>query len=212
MKKKDMKITNIIGKGAECSGDFTAEGSVRVDGTINGNVKVSGTLIVGATGNINGDVDAAAAIVGGEIIGDVRVTERTELTGTARVIGNITTVIIVIDEHAIFQGSCNMNQAMPEKRPKPPLRTVRAVKKSAKAAIEEALKEVEAANREEAADGAEADAGTGANRGTGAKPNGSANPSANANANPGAGIPANANANGSGNVSAGASAASHTIS
>lgn len=150
MKKSDVKITTIIGKGAECNGDFSAEGSVRIDGTINGDVKVSGTLIVGATGSINGDVTAQSTVVGGEIIGDVSVTDKTELTSTAKVIGNISTVLIVIDENAIFQGSCNMNQEVPEKRPRPSYKTVKAGKRSAKEAIAEALKEVEAANREEA--------------------------------------------------------------
>lgn len=149
MKNKELKITTIIGKGAECNGDFSAEGSVRIDGIINGNVTVTGTLIVGATGSINGDVDAKSTIVGGEIIGDVKVTDRTELTGTARLIGNITTTIIVIDENAVFQGSCNMNQEVPGKRARPSSRVAKASKKSAKEAIEEALKEVEAANRED---------------------------------------------------------------
>lgn len=151
MKKNDVRITTIIGQGAECNGDFNAEGSVRIDGTVNGNVTVTGTLIVGATGSVNGDVSARSTVVGGEIIGDVSVTEKTELTSTARVLGNITTMLIVIDENAVFQGSCNMNQEVPEKRPKLSGKTVRAGKKSAKEAIEEALKEVEAANREEAA-------------------------------------------------------------
>lgn len=155
MKNKDVKITTIIGKGAECNGDFTAEGSVRIDGVINGNVTVTGTLIVGATGSINGDIEAHSAIVGGEIIGDVKVADRTELTSTARLIGNITTVVIVIDENAVFQGSCNMNQEVPGKRTRPASKIVRASKKSAKEAIEEALKEVEAANREESNDASE---------------------------------------------------------
>lgn len=151
MKKSDVKITTIIGQGAECNGDFSAEGSVRIDGTVNGNVTVTGTLIVGAAGSINGDVSAQSTVVGGEIIGDVSVTEKTELTSTARVIGNISTVLIVIDENAVFQGSCNMNQEVPEKRSRLSHKTARAGKRSAKEAIEEALKEVEAANREEAA-------------------------------------------------------------
>lgn len=150
--KKNTTITTIIGKGAECSGDFSAEGSVRVDGTINGDVKVTGTLIVGAAGSISGDVEAQCAVIGGEIIGDLTVTDRTELTSTARLIGNISTVVIVIDENAIFQGSCNMNQEVPGKRPKPSSKAIKAGKRSAKEAIEEALKEVEAANREESSE------------------------------------------------------------
>lgn len=149
MKNKDTRINTIIGKGSECNGDFTAEGSVRVDGVINGDVTVSGTLIVGTTGAINGDVNAAAAVVGGEIYGNLTITEKTELTSTARIIGNITTLLIVIDEKAVFQGNCNMNQDVNGKRPRPSSKAVRAGRKSAKEALAEALKEVEEANREE---------------------------------------------------------------
>ncbi len=79
---------------------------------------------------------------------------RTELTATARVIGDISTEVIVIDEKAVFQGGCNMNQETPAKRPRPAARAVRAGKRSAKAAIAEALREVEEASRKEADDAA----------------------------------------------------------
>lgn len=141
-KNKELIITTLIGMGAECNGDFSAKGSARVDGCINGNVTVTGTLIVGVTGNINGDINVQSAIIGGEVVGNVTASERTELTPTARVIGDINTEIIVIDEKAIFQGGCNMNQETDTKR-RPAPRAVRAGKKSAKEAIAEALKEVE---------------------------------------------------------------------
>ena len=147
-KNKELIITTLIGKEAECNGDFSAKGSARVDGCINGNVTVTGTLIVGVTGNVNGDIFAQSAIIGGEVIGNVKAVERTELTQTARLIGDITTEIIVIDEKAVFQGGCNMNQETGSKRSKPAAKAVRAGKKSAKEAIAEALKEVEAASRE----------------------------------------------------------------
>lgn len=147
-KNKELIITTLIGKGAECNGDFSANGSARVDGCINGNVTVTGTLIVGVTGSINGDISAQSTIIGGEVIGNVTASERTELTQTARLIGDINTEIIVIDEKAIFQGGCNMNQEAGSKRPKPAARAVRAGKKTAKEAIAEALKEVEEESRE----------------------------------------------------------------
>lgn len=151
-KNKELIITTLIGKGAECNGDFSASGSARIDGCINGNVTVTGTLIVGVTGSINGDISALSTIIGGEVIGNVTASERTELTQTARVIGDINTEVIVIDEKAIFQGGCNMNQETGSKRPKPAARAVRAGKKSAKEAIAEALKEVEEENREPVAE------------------------------------------------------------
>lgn len=149
MKKKEVVITTIIGKGAECEGDFSAAGSVRIDGTVNGNVTVGETLIVGATGSIDGDVNASAVIIGGEVIGNIAAPERTELTTTAKVIGDITTGSIIIDEKAIFQGRCDMNQDAASKRPRFSGKTIRAGKKSAKDAIAEALREAEAESREE---------------------------------------------------------------
>ena len=147
MKAKEIQITTIIGSGAECNGDFSAKSSVRIDGVINGSVTVTGALTVGATGRIMGDVKAQSVIVGGEINGNVDAPERVELTATARVIGDVRTSIIVIDEKAIFQGKCDMNQEVPAKKVRPATSAVRAGRKTAKAAIAEALKEVEAAEK-----------------------------------------------------------------
>lgn len=148
-KKNEMRITTIIGKDAECNGDFSSGGSVRIDGTVNGDINVAETVILGATGVVNGDIVTKVAIIGGEIYGSINAPEKTELTSTARVLGDIVTNTIVIDENAIFQGSCNMNQEVPGKRPRPSARAVKANKRTAKAAIEEALKEVEEADRDE---------------------------------------------------------------
>lgn len=147
MKTKEIQITTIIGSGAECNGDFSAKSSVRIDGVINGSVTVTGALTVGATGRILGDVKAQSVIVGGEISGNVDAPERVELTATARVIGDVRTSIIVIDEKAIFQGKCDMNQEVPGKKTRPAASAVRTGRKTAKAAIAEALKEVEAAEK-----------------------------------------------------------------
>ena len=142
-KKNEIRITTIIGRDAECNGDFSSGGSVRVDGTINGDITASETVILGATGVVNGDIVAKVAIIGGEIIGSINAPEKTELTSTARVIGDINTKTIVIDENAIFQGSCNMNQDVSAKRPKPSSKAVKTGKKTAKAAIEEALRDAD---------------------------------------------------------------------
>lgn len=149
MKEKEVQITTIIGRGAECNGDFSADCSVRVDGTIQGNLTVSGMAIVGACGYINGNVSAQTVIIGGEVNGNVNAPVKVELTPTARVIGDIATGAIVIDEKAIFQGRCDMNQDAHGKRQKLSSRTLKASRKTAKAAIEEALREVEEADKVE---------------------------------------------------------------
>ena len=89
-------------------------------------------------------------IVGGEINGNVNAPDKMELTSTARMIGDIVTTTIVIDERAIFQGNCNMNQDVSGKKPRPDSRAVKAGRKTAKAAIEEVLREVESGQQETA--------------------------------------------------------------
>ncbi len=149
-KNTEVKLTALIGNGVSLDGDFTAQGSARIDGCVDGNVTVGGTLIVGATGAINGNVTAAAAVVGGGILGNLEITDRIELTGTAKVLGDITTSVIVIDENAIFQGRCNMHQTVPDRQAKSKsARAVKESKKSAKAALAEALKELQEAENKE---------------------------------------------------------------
>ncbi len=145
MRKNETQISTIIGMNAECNGDFKAEGAIRIDGTVNGGVTVTDTVIVGASGCVNGDIDAKKVIIGGEVYGNLNVPEKVELTSTARVIGDITTNCLVIDEQAIFQGKCNMNQDA-EKRPKPGRREMKEMQKEAKAAVADALQGMETAS------------------------------------------------------------------
>lgn len=149
MKKKNeklnAKITSIIGEGTIIDGDYNGKGAVRMDGCINGNVEISGLLILGAKGRINGDVVAPRAVIGGEMIGNLDASDKVELTGSARVIGDIRTKSVVIDEHAVFQGKCDMNQGTLDQEADSykSSKVDREGRKSAKEAIEEALKEVE---------------------------------------------------------------------
>ena len=140
-KSTDTKMNTLIGAGAELSGDFTLDGSARIDGKIGGNV--TGNLILGAGSVVMGDVQAASVLIGGEVTGDINAPEKAELTASAKVLGDIVTTVIVIDEHAVFQGKIDMNQTVPDKKGKiKAAKTVKAGRKSAKAAIAEALKEV----------------------------------------------------------------------
>lgn len=148
-KVREIRISTILGKDTQVGGDFNAKGSARIDGHIEGNVSIEGTLVVGAAGSIRGNVKAEAAIIGGEVIGDVEAKKKVELIAAAKVIGDITTESIVIDENTVFQGRVNMNQETPAKKAR--ISAARESKKSAKAALTEALREVrEEAEKDEA--------------------------------------------------------------
>ena len=149
-KNADTKMSTLIGAGAELTGDFTLDGSARIDGKIGGNVTVTGNLILGAGSIVTGDVQAASVLIGGEETGNITAPEKAELTASAKVLGDIATKVIVIDEHAVFQGKIDMNQTVPDRKGKArTAKAVRAGRKSAKAAIAEALKEVEEEEKRE---------------------------------------------------------------
>ncbi len=150
MAKETIKISTLIGSGSVCDGDFKCTGSARIDGTVNGNADIDGTLVIGTMGKVIGDIKAKSVQVGGEVNGDIVSPDKAEIMATAKVIGNITTNVIVIDENAIFQGAVNMNQEVPERKSKGFAfkKALKEGQKSAAAAVAEALKEAEAENSE----------------------------------------------------------------
>lgn len=102
------QIVSIIGPGAVIEGPFTAKDSTRVDGTINGNVTISGSLIIGFDGKINGTVSALNIYNAGEIHGNVTAGGKVEISDTGKIFGDIISKSLVIDENAVFQGQCTM--------------------------------------------------------------------------------------------------------
>ena len=145
-KSENTVITTILGKGALVNGDFIVKQSARIDGEVQGDVNVAGTLVVGAGARIDGNIQADVAIIGGDVVGNVQAPSKVELTVTAKVIGDITTNVIVIDENAIFQGRCNMNQDAPRRKNPAVKKAVKEGRRSAKAALQEALREVQEEN------------------------------------------------------------------
>lgn len=145
--KKDSSnasIGTLIGKGTSFLGNFSTVDGARIDGAIDGNVVTKGVLVVGAEGIITGNIESKSVMIGGTVFGNIVVEDKVVLTATAKVIGDISTAIIVIDEHAIFQGNCDMKQDGSEtKKNRIAIRDSKNSRKSAKLALQEALREAQ---------------------------------------------------------------------
>ena len=103
------QVGTIIGPGAVIDGPLTTKDSTRIDGTVKGNVTISGALIVGQEGKIFGTVSSMNAYVAGEITGNVIAPQgKVEISDTGKVIGDVACKSIIIDENAVFQGQCDM--------------------------------------------------------------------------------------------------------
>ena len=99
---------NLIGNGTIINGDIKSNGDVRIDGTLKGNLSISGKLVVGPSGNIEGNIVCQNADVSGEIHGKVSVSELLSLKASSKLLGDIVTGKISIEPNATFTGTCNM--------------------------------------------------------------------------------------------------------
>ncbi len=100
---------NLIGTGTIIEGNITANGDIRIDGTLKGNLSTKGKLIVGDTGKISGEVNCKNFEVEGSVDGKVFVTELLSLRSKSKILGDITTSKLAIEPGAIFTGKCDMS-------------------------------------------------------------------------------------------------------
>lgn len=106
---KEGRMSGYVGHGTNLTGEAHFQSILRVDGELTGRLTSdSGTLIVGSTGRINANISVASAIINGVVNGDIVVTDRLEIGRSARVIGNIQAPLLIIEEGAVFEGSCSM--------------------------------------------------------------------------------------------------------
>lgn len=102
------RVNSVIGKGTEFEGTLKAKETIRIDGIFRGNIISEGTLIIGNGGFVDGKIEAVNIMVGGEVHGDLYASERIEANASGRIFANLHTKNLIVDEKAIFQGTCEM--------------------------------------------------------------------------------------------------------
>ncbi len=109
---KEGRLSGFVGHGTVLTGETNFQAMLRVDGVLQGTVSSeSGTLIVGSNGQVDANVAVASATVNGIVNGDIVATDKLHLGRTAKVVGNVQTPRIVIEEGAVLEGSCSMLRA-----------------------------------------------------------------------------------------------------
>ena len=108
---KEGTLSGFVGNGTTLTGEANFKGMLRVDGHLSGRVSSQdGTLIISSGGQVDADIEVSVAQIYGTVNGDIIATKRIELGRVARVTGNIQTPALVIEQGAIFEGSCRMQQ------------------------------------------------------------------------------------------------------
>ena len=109
---KEGRLSGYVGNGTVLTGETAFQAMLRIDGHLTGRVtSENGTLIIGATGRVDANIMVAAAMINGTVNGDIVAMDKIELGRTARVVGNIQTPKLIIEDGATFEGGCTMLKA-----------------------------------------------------------------------------------------------------
>jgi cytoskeletal protein CcmA (bactofilin family) len=99
----------VIGKGARLEGSLISAGSLRIEGTISGEVRAEGDVTLAPGADVKADIHANNVTVGSHYAGNVFATGTLEIEAGARLEGNVSCKSLVIHQGAIFSGQSNMD-------------------------------------------------------------------------------------------------------
>lgn len=95
---------SVLAAGLELTGSLRADGAVRIDGRVTGLVQVAGCVIIGTTGEVDGDVQAVSAVVAGCVRGDLVASDVVTLSASAVVDGDIHAPRLGVESGAAVNG------------------------------------------------------------------------------------------------------------
>jgi cytoskeletal protein CcmA (bactofilin family) len=99
----------IIGTKTTIKGELLGDEDIQVEGTVEGQIRITRDVRIGQTGVVRATVDAASVVISGELVGDCSATNRVEIQATGRLTGNIRAPKIIIAEGAVFRGNSDMS-------------------------------------------------------------------------------------------------------
>jgi len=108
-KREEGKLETIIGPETHFQGTIRSKGIIRIDGKLEGGIIEAHSIIVGESGQIQGDINAKIIIVGGKITGNITAEHNLEIQSKAQVFGDLHTSLLTIGEGAVFEGHCVMS-------------------------------------------------------------------------------------------------------
>ncbi len=99
---------SIVAPDMVVSGNLKADGVIRIEGRVAGNVTAGDQILLTEGGVVEGDLETREAVLAGEVHGTVSATDRVEVQATARVLGDIVTPRLLIQEGGQLNGAIRM--------------------------------------------------------------------------------------------------------
>ncbi len=104
-------LNGFLDAGSHMTGELYFEDTFRIDGKFTGTVVSDGDLIVGERGDVEGEIKVCRIYVSGTVRGALRASERVEITAVGKVLADVYTPSLTIDDGAHFEGRCSMERA-----------------------------------------------------------------------------------------------------
>lgn len=101
---------SIIGPQMKVVGDLLTDGTVRVEGRIEGNVEAGKAVVVGKEGEVHGDVRTQDAVVSGRVRGTLTAASRLEVQASARIDGEVHARRLQLEEGGMLNGTVRMGE------------------------------------------------------------------------------------------------------
>ena len=101
-------VSAFVGEGVEFKGVINYQGTVRIDGQLEGEIHTEGVLIIGQGAVIDAKVEAGTIICQGRIVGDIIAREKIQLMSPAVLNGSVKTPSLAMEEGVLFNGTCEM--------------------------------------------------------------------------------------------------------
>jgi cytoskeletal protein CcmA (bactofilin family) len=102
-------LNGFVDSGCTIRGELEFSSYFRVDGRVEGSVRSRSELVVGEGGVVEGEVEVARCVVGGEVRGTIRAAEQVLLHAGAKVWADIHTPALVMEDGAFLEGSVTMD-------------------------------------------------------------------------------------------------------
>lgn len=103
-------------------GDIETDGTLRVDGRLEGNILRASSVVVGPTGSILGNVQATEMVICGAVEGNIEVANRVELESTGNVVGDLSADAILVHEGGTVRGRLIVRSQAAEPAARQPMR------------------------------------------------------------------------------------------
>ena len=101
-------VSAFVGEGVQFKGVINYQGTVRINGQLEGEIHTAGVLIVGQGAVIEAKVEAGTIICKGKIVGDIVAREKIQLMSSAVLNGSMKTPSLSMEEDVLFNGTCKM--------------------------------------------------------------------------------------------------------